>query len=279
MSLLVVGALHWDVVVRAPRLPELDETLRGQGVAYQFGGKGGNQAVAAARAGAQVSFAGRIGSDAAGAAMRDILIAERVDVSQLQQGDGASGMSAAIVTETGEYGAVIVSAENHALELARFEIPPECRVILLQNEMTADVVSHCAAAAKAAGVSVIWNAAPAVGIEPEDLAAVSTLIVNRVEAEGILGRSVGKEPAVDALARLAPHAEIILTLGGEGVAFRAPNGTIQTQAAHPVTVKSTHGAGDVFVGTFAAHRLNGCSLGEAVSAGQQAAAVHISQSR
>lgn len=57
MSLLVVGALHWDVVVEAPRLPQLDETLHGQNVAYQFGGKGGNQAVAAARAGAEVSFA------------------------------------------------------------------------------------------------------------------------------------------------------------------------------------------------------------------------------
>ena len=86
MSLLVVGALHWDVVVRAPRLPELDETLRGQEVAYQFGGKGGNQAIAAAKAGAPVNFAGRIGADAAGKSMLKQLETAGVDVSQLQRG-------------------------------------------------------------------------------------------------------------------------------------------------------------------------------------------------
>lgn len=101
MSLLVVGALHWDVVVEAPRLPQLDETLHGQNVAYQFGGKGGNQAVAAARAGAEVSFAGRIGNDAAGQSMRNRLTEAGVDIGQLQQGNGASGMSVAIVTEGG----------------------------------------------------------------------------------------------------------------------------------------------------------------------------------
>ena len=88
MSLLVVGALHWDVVVRAPRLPKLDETLRGQEVAYQFGGKGGNQAIAAAKAGVPVNFAGRIGADAAGKAMLKKLETAGIDVSQLQRGLG-----------------------------------------------------------------------------------------------------------------------------------------------------------------------------------------------
>jgi len=281
MSLLVVGALHWDVVVRAPRLPELDETLRGQGVRYQFGGKGGNQAVAAARAGAKVAFAGRIGDDAAGAAMRNILLSEGVDVSQLQQGSGASGMSVAIVTTSGEYGAVIVSAENHAFDVARLDIPADCGAMLLQNEMTAKAFSECAASAKAAGTPLIWNAAPAVGIKPADLGAIDTLIVNRVEAEGILGRPLGADPlgAVAALARLAPRAGIILTLGDAGVAFQRPGGTAQVQPARAVTVVSTHGAGDVFVGTFAARVLQGQPLEDAVAAGQTAAADHISQSR
>ncbi|MEM1107048.1 MAG: PfkB family carbohydrate kinase [Pseudomonadota bacterium] len=281
MSLLVVGALHWDVVVRALRLPELDETLPGEGVAYQFGGKGGNQAMAAARAGAKVAFAGRIGSDAAGIAMRDILLAENVDVSQLQQGDGASGMSAAIVTETGEYGAVIVSAENYAFDSDRLQIPPDCRAVLLQNEMSPGVLSGCAKVATEAGAQVIWNAAPAVGVTPGDLAIIDTLIVNRVEAEDILGRQMELDPtaAVAALARLAPQAEIILTLGADGVAFQPPDGTANWQPARPVAVISTHGAGDVFVGTFSAKRLDGRSLEDAVSAGQESAATHISQSR
>jgi ribokinase len=118
MSLLVVGALHWDVVVRAPRLPQLDETLRGQEVAYQFGGKGGNQAIAAAKAGAYVAFAGRIGNDEAGASMRTRLQAAGIDISQLQQGAGASGMSVAIVTKDGDYGAVIMSCPRAPLQPA-----------------------------------------------------------------------------------------------------------------------------------------------------------------
>lgn len=282
MSLLVVGALHWDVVVRAPRLPELDETLRGQDVAYQFGGKGGNQAIAAAKAGAQVRFAGRIGADAAGAAMRAQLEMAGVDVNQLQQGAGASGMSVAIVTAAGDYGAVIVSAENHAFDMATFEIPADCTAVLLQNEMGQGVFAACANAAHDRGVPVLWNAAPAKEVPAADLALVDTLIVNRVEAADILGcEDIGADPtsAVTKLSERVPSAEIILTLGGDGVAFAAPGETCEVQAARAVDVVSTHGAGDVFVGAYAAGRLRGLSLPQAVSAGQEAAAAHVSQRR
>ena len=282
MSLLVVGALHWDVVVRAPRLPELDETLRGQDVAYQFGGKGGNQAVAAAKAGAQVGFAGRIGADAAGAAMRAQLKMAGVDVSQLQQGAGASGMSVAIVTAAGDYGAVIVSAENHAFDLSAFAIPTDCTAVLLQNEMGQGVFAACARAAHDQGIPVLWNAAPAKEISAADLALVDTLIVNRVEAADIIGcEDIGADPAsaVTKLAERVPGAEIILTLGGDGVAFAAPGETCEVQAARAVDVVSTHGAGDVFVGAYAAGRLRGLSLPQAVTAGQEAAAAHVSQRR
>jgi ribokinase len=282
MTLLVVGALHWDVVVRAARLPQLDETLRGRDVLYQFGGKGGNQAVAAAKAGAQVGFAGRIGSDTAGASMRLLLEKESVDLSQLQQGTGASGMSAAIVTEHGQYGAVIVSAENHMYDTSALKIPTRCAMLLLQNEMCSGVFAVCAAAARKQGARVVWNAAPASDVSLSDLALVDTLIVNRVEAADILDRNdVDCDPvaAVRLLSALAPNAEIIITLGGDGVVFAAPGQSCELQSAHSVKVVSTHGAGDVFVGTFAAGRLKGLSLSQAVAAGQKAAAAHIAQSR
>lgn len=282
MSLLVVGALHWDVVVRAERLPQLDETLRGQSVAYQFGGKGGNQAIAAARAGAQVAFAGRIGADDAGAAMRALLVSAGIDVSQLQTGTGASGMSAAIVTEHGDYGAVIVSAENHAFVPGTIALPHECRMLLLQNEMTPEILPALASRARRQSAQVVWNAAPAVDVAASDLALIDTLIVNRVEAADLLGRAHVETDAVAgvrALADRAPHAEIILTLGGGGVAFAAPGGPPDWQRALPVEVTSTHGAGDVFVGAFAAARLRGSAMSDAVAAGQEAAAAHISQIR
>ncbi len=282
MSLLVVGALHWDVVVQAPRLPHLDETLCGQDVTYKFGGKGGNQAVAAARAGAKVSFAGRIGNDAAGQSMRKHLVEAGVDISQLQQGDGASGMSVAIVTEDKEYGAVIVSAENHAFDPSDFKIPADCRLVVLQNEMAPDLLPICAAAARKHGAKVIWNAAPAESLETHDMSWIDTLIVNRVEAAGILGRgAIGPDPnvALQELAELAPMTEVILTLGNDGVAFCAHCGSCEIHPAHAVEVISTHGAGDVFVGTFASDRLRGASLTKAVMSAQTAAAAHISQRR
>lgn len=281
MTLLVVGALHWDVVVRAPRLPELDESLRGDAVAYQIGGKGGNQALAAARAGASVSFAGRVGSDPPGATMRDALAQAGVDVSQLQEGAGASGMSAAIVTQTGEYGAVIVSAENHTFDPSRLEIPVGCSTMLLQNEMAANVFDVCVSAARGAGVHVIWNAAPAIGLPLSAFSTVDTLVVNRLEAEQILGCADEEAPleVATALAEVAPHASVILTLGAGGVVFKMPGSRAQWRPAAAVEVVSAHGAGDVFVGTFAAEQLHGRDFETAVAAGQAAAAAHISQIR
>ena len=282
MSLLVVGALHWDVVVRAPRLPELDETLHGQEVSYQFGGKGGNQAIAAAKAGVPVNFAGRIGTDAAGASMLKQLEMAGINVSQLQRGAGSSGMSVAITTEGGDYGAVIVSAENHAFDMSEFKIPSDCSMVLLQNEMGQGTFAAFANAAHARGVPVLWNAAPAKEVPISDIALVDTLIVNRLEAADIIGHDdngLSPTATLSKLAELAPDAEIILTMGGDGVAFSAPRGRCKVQRAHLVDVISTHGAGYVFVGTYAASRMRGLSLSEAVSTGQKAAAAHVSQRR
>ena len=191
-------------------------------------------------------------------------------------------LGAAIVTEHGQYGAVIVSAENHMYDTSALKIPPRCEMLLLQNEMRSGVFSVCAAAARKQGARVVWNTAPASDVSLSDLALVDTLIVNRVEAADILDRSdVGADPvaAVRLLSALAPNAEIIITLGGEGVVFAAPGQPCEIQPAHSVKVVSTHGAGDVFVGTFAAGRLKGLSLSQAVAAGQKAAAAHIAQSR
>ena len=99
--ILVVGALHLDVILRAPRLPQLDETLVGQSVRYALGGKGGNQAVAARRMGASVAMAGRVGSDAFGGQLLAFLSGAGVDCGQIVQGPGDSGMSVAIIEAGG----------------------------------------------------------------------------------------------------------------------------------------------------------------------------------
>ena len=178
--ILVMGALHHDVVVDAPRLPRLDETLVGHAVDYRFGGKGGNQAVAAARLGAEVAMIGRVGQDAAGAAMLAELDRAGVERSGVQEVAGASGMSVAITDATGGYGAVIVSAAN-LLNDGRDALPERFGICLMQNEVPE--AANLALAARLPGdVRLILNAAPARPIDPALLARCGLLVVNRVEA-------------------------------------------------------------------------------------------------
>ena len=277
MSLLVVGALHWDVVVDASRLPRLGETLRGRDVDYRIGGKGGNQAMAAARAGAQVAFAGRVGRDAPGNTMAAALAEAGVDTRLLQYGAGATGMSAAITVDGGDYGAVIVSGENHGFDMGALSIPHGCRILLAQNEMAPGLLPHLSGLARAAGAEFWLNLAPAAPIAP-DLADV--LIVNRVEAEDLLG-AAHEDPCqmAQALHDMHPNTDCLVTLGGDGVAVKPRDGEAFHRPAIPVDVVSTHGAGDVFCGTLAAARLAGADWPQAIDTAQRAAADHVTRIR
>ena len=279
MSLLVVGALHWDVVVEASRLPRLGETLRGRDVDYRLGGKGGNQAIAAARAGAEVAFAGRVGNDTPGHSMAKALADAGVDTSLLQRGPGRSGMSAAITVDGGDYGAVIVSGENYAFDAEALSVPSGCRIVLAQNEMAPGLLSELSNAAREAGAEFWVNLAPVDSIGP-DLADV--LIVNRVEAGDLLGKgldSAGPLELAQALQDAIPNTDCIITLGGDGVAVKPRDRDAFHCPARPVEVVSTHGAGDVFCGTLAAARLAGENWTDAIETAQRAAADHVAQIR
>jgi ribokinase len=275
VSLFVAGSLHLDVVVRAGRLPRLDETLMGEGVRYVFGGKGGNQAVAAAQIGAAVAMAGRVGRDAFAPQILAALDAAGIDRSQVQEGSGASGMSVAIVDAEGSYGAVVVSGENRALEVSGIVVPPGTTYLLLQNEIPEAANLALATLARATGAGVILNAAPARATDPALLALVDILVVNRVEAADILDGSPGRpEDMAEALARLGPPT-VILTLGADGLVARH-GGQTTSRAAHLVQVVSTHGAGDCFVGTLAAELDRGADLPQALDFAQGAAALLVS---
>lgn len=257
MSVLVVGSLHLDVVVRAPHLPGLDETVTGQAVDYAFGGKGGNQAVASARMGASVHFAGRAGSDSFGEILRAELAAAGVDCTQLQNDPGPSGMSTAIVTQSGDYGAVIVSAANLNMDADAISVPDGTAIVLLQNEVPEAVNLAVARKARVVGARVWLNAAPARDLAHDLLEIVDLVIVNRVEAE-FYGDTLEDVP-------------VLLTLGGEGVMF----GGVQFPAPS-VEVVSTHGAGDMFVGALAARVADGATMTQGIAFAQGAAALHVS---
>lgn len=257
MSILVVGSLHLDVVLRAPHLPAIDETVTGSAVDYLFGGKGGNQAVAAARMGANVHLAGRTGSDAFGQVIRDTLEQSGLDLAQLQSDAGASGMSAAIVDAKGDYGAVIVSAANLNIEAGTLFVPEGTQLVLLQNEIPEGVNLAVARKAGQAGAKVWLNAAPARALPDALLELVDLLIVNRVEAAFYKGE------------RSLP--DMLVTQGAGGVSYRGRH-----HPAHAVDVISSHGAGDMFVGALAAAHVAGGEMEEAIRFAQAAAALHVS---
>jgi ribokinase len=221
-EVFVVGALHLDVVVDAPHLPSLDETVVGTAVAYRFGGKGGNQAVAAARMGARVAMAGCVGRDRFGGMILAALDAAGVERGQVREVDGASGMSVAIVDAAGDYGAVIVSGVNR--EIGRVAVPASARVVVLQNEVPEAV--NVAVAAGAGGCRVVLNAAPARAVAAELLARVDVLVVNRGEAAALAGTE-DPEAAAVALRALGPRVAVV-TLGGEGLVAASADGV----AAH-----------------------------------------------
>ncbi len=273
MSVLVVGSLHLDVIVAAPRLPRLDETLAGQGVRYAFGGKGGNQAVAAARMGAAVAMAGAVGSDAFAATLLAALDRAGVDRTRVARRPGASGMSVAIIDARGDYGGVIVSAAN--LSVTGEGVPPEgTGHVLLQNEIPEAANLAAARAAAAAGARVILNAAPARPVAPELLALTDILVVNRGEAAVLTGLPEdAPEAAARTLADSGPGT-VIVTLGAGGLIALTAAGAFDLPA-RAVPVVSTHGAGDAFVGALAARLDAGDDLPAALGFAQAAAALHV----
>jgi ribokinase len=267
-NLFVVGSLHLDVIVKSPRIPQKDETIIGKSVEYIFGGKGGNQALAADQNGASTFLAGRVGSDSFAELLTTHLQNSSVDFSALQVGKGASGMSVAIVEESGEYSAAVVSGENLHIDEKAIELPTNTGVLLLQNEINDRVNLEIAKRAKAAGSKIWLNAAPAKRIENNLLSLLDLCIVNRIEAEFY---------DFDSEEKIKNNLTIIKTLGHQGLEMIEPGGNTQKFSAFNVNIVSSHGAGDMFIGALAARYLEGDPIESALKYAQGAAALHISK--
>jgi ribokinase len=282
-DVVVCGSMHLDIIVQAPALPKPDETAVGSAWAKVCGGKGGNQAVQAARAGAKTAMIGRIGDDDFGRTLLANLTHAQVDVSAVtvdhQRG---SGMSVAIIQADGDYGAVIVSGANLGLEAsampAIFAALGGAKVLVLQNEVPHGVNVAAAQVARKAGAQVILNAAPARPGMQDLLPLVDILIVNRVEAADMVGHPVTEhQSAIAALPGLVAETRaVIITLGGGGLVIGRFGHHPVFIAALPVEVASTHGAGDCFVGVLAAETASGRDLLSACDAANRAAAHHVS---
>lgn len=277
---LTVGSLHHDIMVEAEHLPRRDETAVGRRWYPKFGGKGGNQAVAVARAGVASRFYGAVGADGFGAFLTAGLAAGGVQADRVAVLEGVgSGMSVAILDAAGDYGAVIVSGANLAIPvagLAEAALWEGVALLILQNEVPEAVNLAAAREARARGVRVVLNAAPVREMGAELAGLVDVLVVNAVEAEMLGGGAVASLAGAEAAAgRLAERfGAVIVTAGGAGCAG-VSGGERFALAAERVKVVSSHGAGDAFIGALAAALAHDAGLEAAARAASVAAARHV----
>jgi ribokinase len=280
-TVLTVGSLHYDIVVKADHLPRRDETAIGSAWFPKFGGKGGNQAVAAAKAGAVSRMVGAVGSDDFGRYLREHLTLGQVDdrfVATLP--DVASGMSVALQDSAGDYAATIVSAANLRIDpagLGSDAVWEGVKILILQNEVPEPVNLAAAIEARKRGVTTLLNAAPYREMTPEFRRLVDILVVNAVEAEMMgTGPVCCLHGAVEAAAKLADRFEaVIVTAGKDGLAAWSAQDEVLQLPAEKVKVVSSHGAGDAFIGTLAAVLAAGQGLEAACRAASVAAARHV----
>jgi ribokinase len=233
----VVGSLNMDLVVRAPRLPIPGETLLGGSYKTFPGGKGANQAVAAARMGGRVSMVGRVGDDAHGAKLRSVLEENHIDCTHLLTTPGQpSGLGMITVADGGENTIVVASGAN---------------ALVTPEDIHAAANLEAAKLAHGAGAAVILNAAPARSIPREFISLIDVLLVNRSEAAFLTSQEVSAEPGRLMLraGELGPTT-VIVTLGSLGsiVAHRGRQRRISTLQ---VTAVDAVGAGDAFSGSIA----------------------------
>lgn len=275
----IVGSVNMDLVVRAPSLPTPGQTIVGGPFRTFPGGKGANQAVAAARMGAAVSFVGRVGTDAYAAELRGVLSREGVDLTALRATAGASSGVALITVadDTAENTIVVVGGAN--LHLTADDIRGiagflrSADVLLMQLEVPIEAIAAAADIAHQSGRKVVLNAAPARELPDELLAEIDVLIVNAGEAAQLVGQPGDTDPAALAAALLArgPRA-VVITLGPAG-ALLAEHETCRKIRTLDIHAVDTVGAGDAFCGSLAAMLAEGKSLIDAAKVGCAAGAL------
>ena len=275
-KILVVGSLHLDVIVHSSRLPKPDETLLGDKVSYRFGGKGGNQAVAAAKIDVQVFMAGRIGTDNFGKQIYDTLSNQNINLDGLKIVDEATGMSVALIGSDGIYSAVVVSGANQTIDLSEIAVPDDLTVLVLQNEINTDANFEIIKKVPKS-TFIILNAAPALTPNKDFFERIDLLVVNQLEAKMLLNEEPNIFNNLDALRKLQNLGpkEVIITLGADGYTGISKNGEIFSEPGIKVDVLSTHGAGDSFVGTLAAFICKGEPINIAAQYAQASSALHV----
>ncbi|MEO3692145.1 ribokinase [Roseateles paludis] len=279
-DLLILGSVNRDLIVHAPRLPEPGETLRGKSFASCIGGKGANQAVAAARLGAKVALGARVGLREGGAALVAQLASEGVATHLIAQPEDETPGVALIVVgaEDGENQIVTVAGSNGTLPVDQVEALPLAGVkyLVAQQELPPASIARAFERARAAGARTVLNAAP---FRPEAvslLPLVDLLVVNALEAAALLpGEPATSEALALALRQRGPSS-VLLSLGAEGLVWADAAGC-RRHAARKVRAVDTVGAGDTLVGALVTALAEGQAIEAALRFAQAAAAIAVSR--
>ncbi len=237
---LVVGSLNVDLVTKVERHPRSGETVRGEGMERFAGGKGANQAVAAAQAGAHVALIGCIGSDEDGRNYVQRLAARGIDVNGVATVRGPTGHALIVVDEDGENTIVAVPGANALLTsaaLAPLRGLQPGDVVVLQLEIPLDVVAAAARLAHGAGARVVLNLAPYAALDPDVVALADPVVVNEHEAMALADSDTF-------------GSSLLVTLGAAGANWDGLS--VTASALAPQDIRDTTGAGDAFVGALAA---------------------------
>ena len=282
-EILVLGSLNMDLIVRTPRLPALGETILGTTFSTAPGGKGANQAVAAAKLGAPVKMIGRVGADDFGKTLRSNLNAVGVDTQYLvTDQEAATGVASIWVDDKGQNSIIVAPGANARVGRADVDAAAaafrHARVIVAQLEIPLDAVQYAFQLARKHNLLTILNPAPAQPLSRKILELVDLVIPNETEAAQLTGMQVqdfeSAQNAANVLKQMGAR-RVLITMGAQGAVFLDDDAPAQMIAPFPVQVVDTTAAGDAFVGALAAARARDkdwtTSLREASAAGALAA--------
>jgi len=267
LDILVVGSLNMDLVVRVPRFPAPGETISGGDLVLIPGGKGANQAVAAARLGANVAMLGRVGSDVFGQALLENLAQNRVDVSRVRCDAAATGTATIIVDAHGQNSIVLSPGANGKVTPDDVIDLPDANTLLLQFEIPSETVLSTAQQAREKGMRVIVNPAPAREMDKALLKSVDVLVPNETELSLLTGATVTDIASAEAAARM-----LMMQGAGMVIVTRGEHGSLAvTKSGHymipsfKMNVVDTTAAGDAFIGGLAVSLVENKPFNEALT--------------
>jgi len=283
-KIVVVGSSNTDMIIKVPHVPVPGETIIGGKFSIAAGGKGANQAVAAVRAGGDVTFIARVGEDMFGQQAKDGFVKDNINVDHvLTDKDSPSGVALIFVGEDGQNSIAVASGANANLSPSDVETASDAissaDILIMQLETPLETVQKAASIASENGVKVILNPAPARALSDDILRNVSILTPNESEAELLTGIKVAseKDAATAADALMAKGIEtVIVTMGSKG-AFVATADSKELVSGFSVKAVDATAAGDVFNGTLAVAIAEGKPLKEAVSFANAAAALSVTK--